>query len=165
MSSGMSNPAIPYYAMAKPNDLCCASCMKHKCIAYLSLLCCLQVPAIDSTLNGSTKRNFWRQLCPRFKERICQMLFYCLNHSVCKTCYSFTSWTHLPRCASYYYLLCVCSFEYCSERILTLVYISQNYGKNQSSTLSTAHYVPPLPALGHIWDVMLVWRKGNINKN
>jgi len=24
---------------------------------------------------------------------------------------------------------------------------------------------PPLPPLGHIWDVMLVWRKGNINKN
>jgi len=25
--------------------------------------------------------------------------------------------------------------------------------------------IPPLPPLGHIWDVMLVWRKGNINKN
>ena len=24
---------------------------------------------------------------------------------------------------------------------------------------------PPFPPLGHIWDVMLVWRKGNINKN
>ena len=24
---------------------------------------------------------------------------------------------------------------------------------------------PPLPPLGHIWYVMLVWRKGNINKN
>jgi len=24
---------------------------------------------------------------------------------------------------------------------------------------------PPLPPLRHIWDVMLVWRKGNINKN
>jgi len=24
---------------------------------------------------------------------------------------------------------------------------------------------PPLPPVGHIWDVMLVWRKGNINKN
>ena len=23
----------------------------------------------------------------------------------------------------------------------------------------------PLPPVGHIWDVMLVWRKGNINKN
>jgi len=23
---------------------------------------------------------------------------------------------------------------------------------------------PPLPPLGHIWDVMLVWRKGNIEK-
>jgi len=23
----------------------------------------------------------------------------------------------------------------------------------------------PLPLVGHIWDVMLVWRKGNINKN
>ena len=25
--------------------------------------------------------------------------------------------------------------------------------------------VPLLPPLGHIWDVMFVWRKGNINKN
>ena len=25
--------------------------------------------------------------------------------------------------------------------------------------------VPPLPPVGHIWDVMLVWRKENINKN
>jgi len=24
---------------------------------------------------------------------------------------------------------------------------------------------PRLPPLGHVWDVMLVWRKGNINKN
>jgi len=24
--------------------------------------------------------------------------------------------------------------------------------------------VAPLPALGHIWDVMLVWRKGNVNR-
>jgi len=24
---------------------------------------------------------------------------------------------------------------------------------------------PPLPPLSDIWDVMLVWRKGNINKN
>jgi len=24
---------------------------------------------------------------------------------------------------------------------------------------------PPSPPLGHIWDVMLFWRKGNINKN
>ena len=24
---------------------------------------------------------------------------------------------------------------------------------------------PPLPPVSHIWDVMLVWRKGNINKN
>jgi len=26
-------------------------------------------------------------------------------------------------------------------------------------------YLTPLPPVGHIWDVMLVWRKGNINKN
>ena len=26
-------------------------------------------------------------------------------------------------------------------------------------------HFPPLPPLGHIWDVMLVWRKGNLNKN
>jgi len=28
-----------------------------------------------------------------------------------------------------------------------------------------AQFLPPLPPLGHVWDVMLVWRKGNINKN
>ena len=26
-------------------------------------------------------------------------------------------------------------------------------------------FLNPLPPVGHIWDVMLVWRKGNINKN
>jgi len=25
--------------------------------------------------------------------------------------------------------------------------------------------ISPLPPVGHIWDVMLVWRKGNINEN
>jgi len=29
----------------------------------------------------------------------------------------------------------------------------------------TAPKLAPLPPIGHIWDVMLVWRKGNIEKN
>jgi len=31
--------------------------------------------------------------------------------------------------------------------------------------VSTPQAVYPLPPLGHIWDVMLVWLKGNVNKN
>jgi len=42
--------------------------------------------------------------------------------------------------------------------------------KNFSSQLSLPsfshnHTLPPLPPVGHIWDVMLVWRTRNINKN
>jgi len=33
---------------------------------------------------------------------------------------------------------------------------------HEGAMLST---ITPLPPVGHIWDVMLVWRKGNINKN
>ena len=32
-------------------------------------------------------------------------------------------------------------------------------------TCTLLFYPPPLPPVGQIWDVMLVWRKGNINTN
>jgi len=31
--------------------------------------------------------------------------------------------------------------------------------------ISTVFFITPLPPVGHISDVMLVWRQGNINKN
>jgi len=37
--------------------------------------------------------------------------------------------------------------------------------KDLRSIIQNLMHVRPLPPLGHIWDVMLVWRKGNINKN
>ena len=36
------------------------------------------------------------------------------------------------------------------------------HGRNLAAVAAQS---PPLPPVGHIWDEMLVWRKGNINKN
>jgi len=33
------------------------------------------------------------------------------------------------------------------------------------SRLGVTRYAYPLPPLGHMWDVMLDWRKGNIERN
>ena len=59
----------------------------------------------------------------------------------------------------------------CTSQLIAGKIISEMTYSVSSGTLNSAIpyiYVAaetPSPPLGHIWDVMLVWRKGNINKN
>ena len=59
------------------------------------------------------------------------------------------------------YLLTPQNIRSYSGMLQALVYIGAHNNKGVSLELVD----PPLPSLGHIWNVMLVWRKGNINKN
>ena len=56
----------------------------------------------------------------------------------------------------------ICSMPACTIPCYILRYNLQNL-QDLYSTMSIICF-PPLPPLGHSWDVMLVWRKGNIEK-
>ena len=82
-------------------------------------------------------------------------------------------WTSIPSC----WLQCQNSvryFSFCTARAwnkhrvhslqLWQRYMKKDYCKTFIMFKHFHFPASPLPPLGHIWDVMLVWRKGNINK-
>jgi len=71
---------------------------------------------------------------------------------------------------------CCWMFSQCSRNCILFCYLSRTIHSRRVTDFGSMfffacnllfvclYFVPPLPPLGLIWDVMLVWRKGNVGK-